>query len=182
MNLKNAVALITGGSSGIGRAIAETLVASGARVAITGRDKTRLAERLQAAGVTAGPVHNVSDFPFDPHLAARGFMQTVEHSLPLFGYRAHPHPTTPWRADGRERTRLRDIRFAGADNARVLKDWLDLNRRDVEELERTGAVFRGSADGQERPAAPGVPTDPDFAERLGLPATREAVGRAEAVG
>jgi 3-oxoacyl-[acyl-carrier protein] reductase len=43
MNLRNAVALITGGSSGIGRAIAETLAASGARVAITGRDERRLA-------------------------------------------------------------------------------------------------------------------------------------------
>ncbi len=48
MNLKNAVALVTGGSSGIGRAIAETLVVSGARVAITGRDKTRLAEAARA--------------------------------------------------------------------------------------------------------------------------------------
>ena len=141
-----------------------------------GQDKTRLAERLQAAGVAAGPVHKVSDFPFDPHLAARGFMQTVEHSQPLFGYMAHPHPTTPWRADGRERTRLRDIRFAGADNARVLKDWLGLIKRDVEELGRAGALFRGSAGDQVRPAAPGVPTESDFAERLGLLAAPEAVG------
>jgi 3-oxoacyl-[acyl-carrier protein] reductase len=44
MNLKNAVALITGGSSGIGRAIAQSLAASGARVAITARNKQRLTE------------------------------------------------------------------------------------------------------------------------------------------
>ena len=44
MDLKNAVALITGGSSGIGRAIAQAFVASGARVAITGRDERRLTE------------------------------------------------------------------------------------------------------------------------------------------
>ncbi len=50
MNLKNAVALITGGSSGIGRAIAQTLAASGARVAITGRDEKRLAETARALG------------------------------------------------------------------------------------------------------------------------------------
>jgi 3-oxoacyl-[acyl-carrier protein] reductase len=42
MNLRNTTALVTGGASGIGKGIAETLVASGARVAITGRDKTRL--------------------------------------------------------------------------------------------------------------------------------------------
>jgi 3-oxoacyl-[acyl-carrier protein] reductase len=51
MNLQNAVALITGGSAGIGRAIAQTLVASGARVAITGRDKVRLTETAAALGV-----------------------------------------------------------------------------------------------------------------------------------
>src|SRR6202790_1218708 len=48
MNLKNATALITGGSSGIGRAIAQTLAQSGARVAITGRHKDRLTEAAQA--------------------------------------------------------------------------------------------------------------------------------------
>ena len=55
MNIKNAVALITGGSSGIGRAIAQALVASGARVAITGRDQVRLAETAREIGVH--PIH-----------------------------------------------------------------------------------------------------------------------------
>lgn len=50
MTLLNSVALITGGSSGIGRAIAETLVAAGARVAITGRNK----EKLDAAAASIG--------------------------------------------------------------------------------------------------------------------------------
>lgn len=48
MDLRNAAALITGGSSGIGRAIAQTLASSGVRVAITGRDKTRLDEAAQS--------------------------------------------------------------------------------------------------------------------------------------
>lgn len=55
MNLKNAVALITGGSAGIGFSIAKTLAASGARVAITGRDKARLEEAARALG--ALPIH-----------------------------------------------------------------------------------------------------------------------------
>ena len=53
MNLRNAVALITGGSSGIGRAVAQTLAASGARVAITGRDKRRLADAASSLGAHA---------------------------------------------------------------------------------------------------------------------------------
>src|SRR5579862_6771057 len=55
MNLRNAVALITGGSAGIGRAIAQSLAAGGARVAITGRDRERLAEAARALG--AFPIH-----------------------------------------------------------------------------------------------------------------------------
>ena len=53
MNLENAVALITGGSSGIGRAVAQSLAASGARVAITGRDQRRLSETAKQLGVHA---------------------------------------------------------------------------------------------------------------------------------
>jgi len=51
MDLKNAVVLITGGSSGIGRAAAEVLHQAGARVAITGRDPERLAEAARSLGV-----------------------------------------------------------------------------------------------------------------------------------
>jgi 3-oxoacyl-[acyl-carrier protein] reductase len=48
VNLKDATVLVTGGSSGIGRAIAKTLIDAGARVAITGgnRDGSRK-RRLQ---------------------------------------------------------------------------------------------------------------------------------------
>ena len=48
MNLKGASVVITGGSSGIGRAIAKTLSDAGARIAITGRDGRRLAEAATA--------------------------------------------------------------------------------------------------------------------------------------
>ncbi len=55
MNLKGATALVTGGSSGIGLAIAKTLIGAGATVAITGRNE----ERLTAAAVSIGahPIH-----------------------------------------------------------------------------------------------------------------------------
>jgi 3-oxoacyl-[acyl-carrier protein] reductase len=51
MDLKNAVVLITGGSSGIGRAAAKVLAQAGARIAITGRDPERLTEAARSLGV-----------------------------------------------------------------------------------------------------------------------------------
>ena len=55
MDLSNKVALATGGSSGIGRAIAKSLIDGGARVAITGRDEKKLADAAKALG--AHPIH-----------------------------------------------------------------------------------------------------------------------------
>ena len=50
MNLKGATVLVTGGSNGIGLAIAKTLGHAGARVAITGRDEKRLIAAAKAIG------------------------------------------------------------------------------------------------------------------------------------
>jgi 3-oxoacyl-[acyl-carrier protein] reductase len=50
MNLKDSTVLVTGGSAGIGRAIAAALVDAGARVAITGRREPSLAEAAAAIG------------------------------------------------------------------------------------------------------------------------------------
>ena len=50
MNLKNARVLLTGGSLGIGKATAKLLVENGAKVGITGRDRTRLAAASDDTG------------------------------------------------------------------------------------------------------------------------------------
>jgi len=68
--------LITGGSAGIGRAIAQTLTAAGARVAITGRDKTRLEQTARALGV----------FPVQADVANEADVQrTYQEVLAKFG-------------------------------------------------------------------------------------------------
>jgi 3-oxoacyl-[acyl-carrier protein] reductase len=51
VNLTNATVLITGGSAGIGRAVAAALAGAGARVAITGRDEKTLTAAASALGV-----------------------------------------------------------------------------------------------------------------------------------
>jgi 3-oxoacyl-[acyl-carrier protein] reductase len=76
MNLTGAVALITGGSLGIGRSIAQTLAAAGARVAITGRDKGRLDETARALGV----------FPIQADVSSEADVQrTYREVLAKFG-------------------------------------------------------------------------------------------------
>ena len=50
MNLAKATALVTGGSSGIGFAIAKALIEAGSQVAITGRNQNRLADAAKLLG------------------------------------------------------------------------------------------------------------------------------------
>ena len=76
MNLTHSVALITGGSAGIGRAIAKTLAEAGARVAITGRDLRKLEETAKALGV----------FPIQANVAVEADVErTYREVLATFG-------------------------------------------------------------------------------------------------
>jgi 3-oxoacyl-[acyl-carrier protein] reductase len=77
MELRGATVLVTGGSSGIGRAIAKTLSGAGADVAITGRDEKRLKEAADALKVlpVRGDVSNEADV-----------RRTYEEVLKAFGH------------------------------------------------------------------------------------------------
>ena len=77
MELRGANVLITGGSSGIGRAIARSLVEAGSRVAITGRDEKRLAEAAHALNALPirADVSNESDV-----------LRTYEEVFKAFGH------------------------------------------------------------------------------------------------
>jgi 3-oxoacyl-[acyl-carrier protein] reductase len=77
MELRNATALVTGGSSGIGFAIAKTLIDAGVKVAITGRDEKRLADAAQSlkALPIRGDVGNEGDV-----------LRTYQEVLKAFGH------------------------------------------------------------------------------------------------
>ena len=61
MSFTNRTILITGGNSGIGRALAEALMGQGNRVIITGRNATSLADTLAANPGMAGHALDVTD-------------------------------------------------------------------------------------------------------------------------
>jgi NAD(P)-dependent dehydrogenase (short-subunit alcohol dehydrogenase family) len=68
-NLKNKVAVVTGGNSGIGYATAEELVAQGATVVITGRNPEATEKAAKALNVK-GLVSDQSDLPAIDRLVA----------------------------------------------------------------------------------------------------------------
>jgi 3-oxoacyl-[acyl-carrier protein] reductase len=73
MELKDQVALVTGASEGIGRAIAEALRTEGCRVTITGRDE----QKLQAAAEAIGADWIVADVGVEAD-AARTVADVIE--------------------------------------------------------------------------------------------------------
>ena len=67
LGLQGKVALVTGASKGIGRAIAAELVAEGARVAVSSRSRERIEEAAGAIGAVSF-VHDGSDLDAVPRL------------------------------------------------------------------------------------------------------------------
>jgi 3-oxoacyl-[acyl-carrier protein] reductase len=76
MNIKNSTFLVTGGSAGIGKATAKFLVEKGGKVAITGRDKSKLEKVAKEIG--AFPIHADVAVETDVH-------KTYELFLKQFG-------------------------------------------------------------------------------------------------
>ncbi len=71
LGIQGRVALVGGASQGIGRAVAEVLVAEGARVVITSRNAERIAQVATEIGAVAGHAWDSADLDAAPGLLTR---------------------------------------------------------------------------------------------------------------
>ncbi|MHA3795380.1 SDR family oxidoreductase [Sphingomonas sp. YL-JM2C] len=81
MRLSGRIAIVTGGSSGIGRATACLLAAEGARVVVTGRHPARCAETVEAIRAAGGEAEAVPCELTDADAAAG----LVDRTVAMFG-------------------------------------------------------------------------------------------------
>ena len=102
-----------------------------------GFDRYQLMEMLQSAGIPAGPVLNNRDTHLDPHLKARGFLESVEYpesrrmgSRPFIG--------RPYRFSGSSPKIMGPAPTMGQHNGAVLKELLGVSEEEYLALEKRG--------------------------------------------
>jgi crotonobetainyl-CoA:carnitine CoA-transferase CaiB-like acyl-CoA transferase len=95
------------------------------------------ADALQALGIAASPVISMTTLPLDPHLAARHFIESVEH--PQIG--ATRVSGTNWRHAGPWQPSIRrSAPLFGQDNRDVLSSLLGLSDEEISALEQQGVT------------------------------------------
>jgi crotonobetainyl-CoA:carnitine CoA-transferase CaiB-like acyl-CoA transferase len=109
------------------------------------RDADAAMLQLQAAGVAAGVARSPYDLAGDPHLAARGYWQTVDR--PYCG--PHVQPSLPFRESDRPYAVRHAAPTLGEHNALVLGELLGLSAEELAWLEAEGIIGR-----EARPPAP----------------------------
>ncbi len=102
---------------------------------VAGSSRDQAAVRLQASGVAAAPVLDMSEVMLDPHLTARGFIRHDNH--PVAGSR--PIPALPWSYDGR-RPQLSHAPCLGDSTDTVMRELLARQDSELDKL-RSGGVL-----------------------------------------
>jgi benzylsuccinate CoA-transferase BbsF subunit len=101
------------------------------------RDPFEVMNSLQAAGVPAGVVQSGGDLAADEHLAARGFIETLQH--PVLG--EVPMAGLPLQFSSGGHEPYRPPPPLGADNDYVITELLGYDRAELERLERDEIVY-----------------------------------------
>ena len=101
-----------------------------------GQDAFELAQRLQAAGVPAGPVLRGPDLLEDPHYRERGTFVTVDH--PQVGPRQYPG--LPWKMSATPGEIRWPSPTLGQHNREIYGGLLGLDAEEVDALEANGVI------------------------------------------
>ena len=93
-------------------------------------------EKLQAVGVPAGPVLDSAQVLTDPHMVARGFVQSPDHA------EVGPRPmgAFPWRVDGGQPGVARGAPLLGEHNRQVIQDLLQVPDDEFQRLTEIGVI------------------------------------------
>jgi 3-oxoacyl-[acyl-carrier protein] reductase len=146
MNLQGSTALVTGGTRGIGYAIAEMLIRSGARVAITGRDESRLATARDALGVVAirADVGAEADVlrTYRETFAAFGHLDILVNNAGIGVF----HPLTEMDRAGFERVFATNVTGAMLMGREAARHFVERGRGNIINISST-AGLRGAATG-----------------------------------
>ncbi len=118
-----------------GRVAQRDRVMAAMRAAVSGRDRTELAEALRAAGVPAGEVNTVREILADRHMQARGVVQRFEH--PTEG--AFPALRNPLQFNGFDNPSVGVPPLLGADTEAVLQE-MGLSAAEIEQARAEGAI------------------------------------------
>jgi len=108
-------------------------------------DSHQICRMLQQAGIPAGPVLNAKELAEDPHLAERGFFETVTH--PEAG--THPYIGMYARFSKTPGSIRKPAPRLGQDNEYVLGELLGLSRGEMDQLEKDGIIGTVPAEKQQ---------------------------------
>ena len=142
-----------------------------------GQDRYDLMERLQAAGIPAGPVFDNRDTHLDPHFKARGFLEYVSHP-PDRGIGTRPFIGRPYKFSKSPVKIQGHTPAFGEHNGPVLKELLGVGEAEYGTMEREGTISPVPTTGE--PVLPDSIEeqlrkgrisgwDPDYKTRLGIP-------------
>ena len=101
-----------------------------------GMDVQEIVEKLQAVGVPAGPVLDSAQVLADPHMVARGFVQSPDH--PEVGPR--PLGAFSWSVDGSRPGTAGSAPLMGEHNRKVIQELLQVPEQEFERLIKSGAI------------------------------------------